>query len=122
MSTTPAPAFQHAVNDIPPVTRSVERRLQPRLRIRRMAFIQAADDPDAGYQAATLSNISAEGMGLLLAYSVEVGTRYRVQFRHLLVGDRLVEVVHASPAEDGWLVGCKVYMPFSGPELRALLL
>jgi hypothetical protein len=100
----------------------VERRHQPRLRICRVAFIQAADDPDAGYQAATLCNIAAEGIGLLLVYPVEAGTRYRVQFRHLLVGDRLVEVVHASPTEDGWLVGCKVYMPFSGPELPALLL
>ena len=48
------------------------------------------------------------------------GTVFHLQFRHLVVEDRVATAVHITEEEGNWLVGCDIDRPFSAIELQAL--
>jgi hypothetical protein len=99
-----------------------ERRYRPRLLSCQFVFIGPHGDPSASHQLASLWNVSPGGLGLFLTGPVGAGTLIHVQFPNTTVRDRVAKVVHCSPNEDGWLVGCQVQLPLSQAELQALQL
>jgi hypothetical protein len=103
--------------DTPSERRQTSRRLSCRF-----VFICQAGDAAATHQRASLWDISAGGLCLVLSHPVPPGTLLQVAFRNPLVEERLVAVAHVSPFEDDWLVGCQASVPFSEAELQAMRL
>jgi hypothetical protein len=118
MSTTQSPVFRPSVLGAQPNAAHVERRKESRALACRLVFVHSPTETGTGYQRTSLWNISPHGLALFMTHQVDPGTHLRVQFRHLLLGDRVLKVIHCSPSEDGWLVGGELDRPFSGTELR----
>jgi hypothetical protein len=74
---------------------------------------------------ATLRDISAGGIGVLLDAIVAPGDRLNIELQNSAKGAwhcKTLEVVHALPFKGGrWLVGGAFSQPFSAEELRPLL-
>ncbi|HMF14610.1 MAG TPA: hypothetical protein VKE94_19980, partial [Gemmataceae bacterium] len=90
-----------------------ERRSSPRSPSCRFVFVRAQWTPAAAYQAVSLWDITARGIGLYLHEPPEAGDLLDVQFRHASVKDRVAEVVHATETTGGWLVGCLLNRPLT---------
>ena len=99
-----------------------DRRRPPRRMSLHLVLIRRAGDALALWELATLWNLTGDGIGLHLPRPLEPGTLLQVQFRHALVPDRVAKVIHASPNDTGWLVGCEITLPFSETEVEALQL
>lgn len=74
---------------------------------------------------ATVLDISAGGMGLLLDAIVAPSDRLNIEFRNPALGAwycKTLQVAHAAPAQGGrWLVGGAFNQPLSLEEFRQLL-
>jgi hypothetical protein len=98
-----------------------ERRAQGRRFSGQVACLRyQADASAAHYQLVTIWNASPEGLGLFLKRPVEPGMVFHIQFRHLAVRDRVATVLHVTPHDSGWLVGCQLDEQLRSDELRAL--
>ena len=113
----PLPAGPRTTGSIPV---AVERRAEPRHASGHVAFVRNENEPEAAFQNATIWDVSALGVGLLLGEPVERGTVLHLSCRHLAVRDLKATVVHSSPKEHGWLVGCELDRRLSLEELHAL--
>ena len=91
------------------------------------AACRPADAHDPGWLA-TVQDISAGGLGLLLRHRFRRGTPLRIELRRAdgtLLREVRVRVVYAAPAQvDGdftWRVGCAFTTELSADELRSLI-
>ena len=91
------------------------------------AACRAADVHDPGW-IATVQDISAGGLGLLLRHRVRSGTPLRIELRRTdgsLMREVRVRVVHTAPTHiDGdftWRTGCAFLTELSDDEVRSLL-
>jgi hypothetical protein len=74
---------------------------------------------------AKLKNISTDGIGLLLTRPVQPGTLLTVRLsnpRRSFTKTTVVRVVHGTPHEGGFLVGCTFDTPLSYTELTTLVM
>lgn len=98
----------------------IEQRVEPRYHCPRLARVSPRKGPKTFSRLSLVRNISANGMGLFLTQALEPGTLVDVELRSRLIVTRVAQVVHCSKDEGGWLVGCTLDNPLSGPELQAL--
>jgi hypothetical protein len=80
-------------------------------------------DPETfGFQCTQLVNLSGGGVSLLLAHPVSEGGALWVEiYRRGRSRTLPVRVRHVQRCGDGWLHGCKLAVPLSPAELRALV-
>jgi hypothetical protein len=82
---------------------------------------QMASQPsDTWWEGATVRDISATGIGLVLQRQVEPGAVLIVGFEDM-TQLLAVRVVHVTPHDTGWFAGCKFTNKLSDAELKALL-
>jgi hypothetical protein len=67
-------------------------------------------------------DISAEGIGLLLANPTELEAVLHLRLPHAAGIDRTAMVIHATARYEGWLVGCAFDRPLDETEIEGLLL
>jgi hypothetical protein len=68
-------------------------------------------------------DLAPQGVGFLLDQPLIAGTVLALQRVLYVPGQSWIrsgKVMHSSPREDKWLIGCEVSPPFSGEELRAM--
>jgi hypothetical protein len=97
-----------------------ERWACPRRRCCRIVLVRPHPPPEAAFRLTSLWDISAEGIGLLLARSLEPGAVLDVHFRHAGIADRQARVVHAVSRSGGWHVVCLLDRPFTAAEAKVL--
>jgi hypothetical protein len=97
-----------------------------RASVRRACTLEALSRPlelsDAIAWGATVQDISAGGVGLLICYPFKPGTFLAVDLVGGHEGSRtvLVRVVHVTDQSDGtWFVGCEFALPLSEEEVAA---
>jgi hypothetical protein len=82
------------------------------------------DGQEAGPRA-TVRDLSATGIGLLVEHAVKPGSVLILSLetsRWQLARPLPVRVMHSAPMDDGtWLVGCQFVRKLSEPELQAVL-
>jgi hypothetical protein len=102
---------------------SVERRLAVRHLCDLEGSCRALPEGRGEPWAATVRDISADGVGLLLRRRFEAGVLLAVEFS---VGREarslLARVAHVTAHGKGWLVGCRFLSPLDEDELRVILL
>ena len=98
-------------------------RCEPRHGCWQCPLVRLAIRPRFRSFKAFLQDVSASGIGFFLGSSLEPGTVLALQLKAGLPGTSLVrtaKVVHATPREGRWLIGCRLSPPFSAAELEAL--
>src|SRR5262245_38249639 len=96
-----------------------ERRASPRVATFHFVLIRA-ETPGSLFQWAPILNLSLTGVGLLLKQSCAPGERLSVVFQLGSVRNRVATVVHSTPKEDSWLIGCTLDAPLTVSEFHAL--
>jgi hypothetical protein len=122
MARDPDPIFPPLRPGTPAEVQELERRSSPRWPPGQAAFAryrQAADEP---FQLALILDISAEGIGLLLANPIAPGIVLQLRLPHATGIDRTASVIHATAKYEGWLVGCEFDRPLDEAEIEGLLL
>ncbi|HZY83896.1 MAG TPA: PilZ domain-containing protein [Gemmataceae bacterium] len=119
----PVQTTVRAVGRTAPRPPHAERRASARHFCRLEGSCRALPEGRGESWAATVRDISADGVGLLLRRRFEPGVLLAVE---LAVGREarslLARVVHATAHAGGWLVGCRFLSPLDEDELRAILL
>jgi hypothetical protein len=111
---------QHGWLVSPYVQQELDRRAQPRRLGCQFVYVRRRAEPEVTYQLIILWNVSPAGVGLFLNHAFQPGTELCLQFRRPAIEDRVATVVHATPCETGWLVGCALDRPLSLVELQAI--
>jgi hypothetical protein len=101
-------------------TTLAERRARPRHQSCQFALSRYRPEPESTCQLVRVWNVSTNSVGLFLSQPMKPGTVFHLQFRHLVVQDRLATAVHVTEEEGNWLVGCELDHPFNAIELQAL--
>jgi hypothetical protein len=86
----------------------------------RLARVSPPKGPKSLSRLSIVRNISANGIGLFLTYALQPGTLVDVELRSRSIVTRVAQVVHSTKQDGGWLVGCTLDNPLSGPELQEL--
>lgn len=97
-----------------------DRRGEPRYLSGRTALLRPRAARGAALRPAVVTNVSANGLGLFLPSSAEVGQSFELEFPGTGVRPRVGHVCHATPEGAGWLVGCELAPPLSEEELDTL--
>ncbi len=100
-----------------------------RVFVRHECSVETFSQPGEGrldqvWWPATVRNLSAAGVGLILGHRFDVGTLLAVELvsKTERDGRKLhARVRHATPQEDGWLLGCVFTEELSDTDLAALL-
>jgi hypothetical protein len=116
------PPVLRALNTSPRLGQA-ERRASVRRACSLEALSRPLELPDTISWGATVQDVSAGGVGLLICYPFKPGTFLAVDLRigHAHLRTLLVRVVHVSDLTDGtWSIGCEFAAPLSPGELAEL--
>jgi hypothetical protein len=114
-----APRPDKRSNPPPPERRRAERRDLPRVFRCKVTARGGVLGPSAA-----ILDLSAQGVGLLIARSLEVGATVHLRFTHAGTPPLAVpaRVAYCTGGDNGrWLLGCEFDRPLTGAQLDALL-
>jgi hypothetical protein len=95
-----------------------EQRRDSRYRCSKLARVFPTNSPKSLARLSIVRDISANGIGLLLARSLSPGTLINVELSGRVIINRLARVVHSTRTEGGWIIGCTLDNPLSNQELQ----
>jgi hypothetical protein len=119
MPPAPAPRPEKRPNPPPPERRRAERHDLPRVFRCKVTARGGALGPSA-----VLLDLSAQGVGLLIARPLEVGATVQLRFTRAGAAPVAVpaRVAYCTGGDDGrWLLGCEFDRPVPADQLDALL-
>ncbi len=101
------------------------RRSTPRFECRHVTFYRPVGRRNGNSELATLHDVSATGIGLLIRDRIKPGTILVIELNstvHKVRHQRLARVAHATDQGDGYfLIGCEFAKPLNDTELIALM-
>jgi hypothetical protein len=101
----------------------VQRRAEPRQNYSPFSFIWVVARPSLRPFRVLARDFSDGGLSFLHDSPLEVGSILALQLTVRQADTSLIRtarVIHATPAEGFWLIGCQVSPPFSAAELEGL--
>ncbi len=102
---------------------AVDPRSEPRRGCWPCLLVRLAIRPRFRSFKAYLRDVSASGIAFFLGSPLQPGTVLALQLKAGQPGTSLVRiarVVHATPREGRWLIGCRLSPPFSAAQLEKL--
>jgi hypothetical protein len=102
------------------LVRPTEQRTEPRHYSGRGAVICQRPGQASAAEVAVIWDVSQGGLGLFMSSPRTPGTALYIKFQDAAVRARMARVIHATPAEGGWMLGCELDCPLTEAELEAL--
>ena len=111
------------MNEEQPLNLELERREGGRVVCQQFVSLTILVRPKMQKFQVEVVDLAPNGVGFLLDQPLLAGTVLALQRVIYVPGQSWIrsgKVMHSSPREDKWLIGCEVSPPFTGEELKAM--